>query len=782
MPRPLTLLVLGLALCGSPRVESQTLRLGVIAYEDADLRLQSLGRLFDELSATPGPPLQVEVALGTYAEVLHWVSRGFVDVAILSPGAAALVLSSRERGDPLAEYLVSEGLPAADTPWASEGRRRPGWHFGYRSAGVVASDSSLQSVEDLADAARRGGVRFLFVDRLSVSGHLAARHALAAEGIPVPAAELSFSHSRSLEAIASGGGDTVAFVFDGAESSGLNEASSGIRVLPFARLAQMEIPTDAWVTRLGYPDRDRLRDRLLSLRDDHGARFRAGSPEDFRDVAGWLRESELGSDTPWSLTEIVAQLRHYQETHGHSPRLGLVLSGGGAKCSYQVGAVGGIEEHLAQVRRPDEPWLDLQVVVGTSGGAINALPVAVGVTSTPGGRERLALLWEGLELSALVRPSLWVALSIGIWWAGMVVTLGALTLFGPAPSWVRVVAGAGLALLIVLPAMPGNWFGTHRPLRLLGLWWGFGWPWVLLALPPFLFAARSWYRRDPRPRIGLALALVLGVLLPAITTLFLLFSQHTLFGGVGVARKMLSGFSGLFDVEPAGTTLDERLAALSREIVEEGRVVRDLVITGSALPPTTPTDRYFYLPGDGSNSLPPSFGRRGVALAEHPTLLVDVVMGSGTIFPVFPSRRLSDFPRAGDTTRLVDGGFVHNSPVEAAVQWGATHVLVIEASPRAERSDAEHLVGSSLRAFQFLYDQAQITDVRTREQVVIFTLRPQPPHPSILDFSPAFIRPTVEKGRRDAEGRRFVRQSGQPRFRPLSSPPLGERNEDHVER
>jgi adenylate kinase len=30
---------------------------------------------------------------------------------------------------------------------------------------------------------------------------------------------------------------------------------------------------------------------------------------------------------------------------------------------------------------------------------------------------------------------------------------------------------------------------------------------------------------------------------------------------------------------------------------------------------------------------------------------------------------------------IIDGGFVHNSPIEAAVKLEATHIIMIEASP-----------------------------------------------------------------------------------------------------
>jgi predicted acylesterase/phospholipase RssA len=149
-------------------------------------------------------------------------------------------------------------------------------------------------------------------------------------------------------------------------------------------------------------------------------------------------------------------------------------------------------------------------------------------------------------------------------------------------------------------------------------------------------------------------------------------------------------------------------------------------------------------------------------------------MGSGAIFPVFPPRILEGLPRSGDRVELIDGGFAHNSPIEAAVLWGATHIVLIEASP-IEHLDPHNFAENAIGAFLHLYYQAQLIDARKKEQVVIFTLRPEAPHPCVLDFSRNLIHSTVEKGYRDARGevqRGRTTLLGQPTFRKEVGEPL----------
>ena len=88
-------------------------------------------------------------------------------------------------------------------------------------------------------------------------------------------------------------------------------------------------------------------------------------------MRGWLNatgvDSSPESGEKASLDEFGQLLLLYARSQPRPPRLALVLSGGGAKCSYQVGAVTALEEKLAELRRDNpEPGLDIGLVVGTA--------------------------------------------------------------------------------------------------------------------------------------------------------------------------------------------------------------------------------------------------------------------------------------------------------------------------------------------------------------------------------------------------------------------------------
>ena len=187
--------------------------------------------------------------------------------------------------------------------------------------------------------------------------------------------------------------------------------------------------------------------------------------------------------------------------------------------------------------------------------------------------------------------------------------------------------------------------------------------------------------------------------------------------------------------------------------MERRLLQRDLVVTASCLAQSTselPSDLYFYAQADPSRPAPP-FGARGISLAEQPSLLLDVIMGSGSIYPVFPPRTVHDFPKAGQWVDLVDGGFAHNSPVEAAALWGATHIILIQASP-PERVQRRNFLENTSAAFSHLYDQAQRADAQSKEHLVVFTLAPRPPHLCVLDFADNLIDRAITKGYREARG------------------------------
>ncbi|MBI3830123.1 MAG: PhnD/SsuA/transferrin family substrate-binding protein [Planctomycetes bacterium] len=785
-----------------------TLRFGIISYEDAPEQAARYRELFQALSKARGTAVRVQIAQGTYAEVLHWVNRGLVDLAVLSPGAYAEALAESEAHPDLKTcvYLASEGLPASKLPWAGDERLKEGYAFDYHALCLVPKDSMLRSFEDLKASIERSRCRLVFVDPLSMAGRIVPACALKKNGLNADPQQIeySYAHSRSLELLASAEPprdasgalmERAAFVFDGACSSTVAKPDEALRAIEVPALNDFAIPADVWVARADYPRADEFKSLLLNLRDAAGLEpFRddhAHMAIRIKDLRAWMTEAGAGLDAPMTVEEIAGLLRHYARTHTAPPRLALVLSGGGAKCSYQVGAVSGLEEKLARIRgmNAGEEWMDFRVIVGTSGGAINALPIAMGIPSSPEGRQAFTEVWQALDLKKMVSPSQWVRYAIGLWLAGVYTVLWLLTGFlfrrarknAPGRAWAlpsAVLVGLLFALVLALPWMPTESFGRCRTLRYLGLYWGFGIPALFLFLP--CFAAGVWFiRRSPEERrikagfVAWTFTVVLLVLIPGLTAALALFSEHTLFYGSGIERVLAEGFERLTRVKypslsvPANAPPSDRLRAVSRAIVQRRLVQRDLVITGNCLPPAAPSDRYFYLSGSASDGpeFSPAFGRHGVPLDLYPDLLLDVVMGSGTIYPIFPSRRLRDFPAAGMEADLIDGGFAHNSPIEAAVLWGATHIVLIEASPAQEaKGGGAHLLDSSLDAFNYLYDQAQLADVRSKERVTIFTLRPQPPHLYVLDFAPAHIRDAVEKGREDASKASFQRQPGEPRF------------------
>jgi predicted acylesterase/phospholipase RssA len=386
----------------------------------------------------------------------------------------------------------------------------------------------------------------------------------------------------------------------------------------------------------------------------------------------------------------------------------------------------------------------------------------------------------------------------------------------------RLVTALALALGVLL-----WWTGAHPTLAaslgakrndLQARWQAIGWPaakwlcalplavsWLALWLAQWavrgLWKADTALRQHPILARSTLTAAVFGLLPVLILLSILYWSGETLFQEANMERAFAINFAeltrgevGTPDADP-GAPPEVVLPELSRRIVKTIRDNprrRDLVITGSALaaPEGAESDRYFYVPAEGGhlsqfksgNTVAKSpFGARGVDLTDqgqdydYPKLLLRVVRGSGTIYPGFPPVTIRHFPAIDRSVRLIDGGFAHNSPVEAAVQWGATHIILIEASPKSERekgkeqgaatSDQNNLLDTTAEAFNYLFDQAQLMDVRSRKKVAIFVLRPNAQnYLGTMDFSRGKIRDAIETGRKDAAGARFEWQYGEPHF------------------
>jgi predicted acylesterase/phospholipase RssA len=271
------------------------------------------------------------------------------------------------------------------------------------------------------------------------------------------------------------------------------------------------------------------------------------------------------------------------------------------------------------------------------------------------------------------------------------------------------------------------------------------------------------------------------------------FVEKTLSTGKGIESALSGNFHELVNKHlrregqaelglTAGAPAREKMTTISRGVFEGKLLRRDLVMTGNCLEQshdTLPSDLYFYASGQDDSEAPP-FGARGIFLGEHPSILMDVVMGSSAIFPLFPPCRIEDFPAEGQHVELVDGGFAHNSPIEAAVLWGATHVILIEATPET-LGLRENFAQNAGTAFAHLHRQTQLVDMRSKQQVVVYTLTPEAPHMCVLDFADELIEESMQRGYRDATGssgdaidlpaakQRFRKELGEPVFARIES-------------
>src|SRR5262249_9059492 len=167
---------------------------GIVAYQDFNLELGRFRKLLTELEKGTKPPLRFRLATGTYGDVLHWMERGSIDLAVMSPGVFAETPGGKGAQ---CRYLATVSRGPAKGPLALPDRRKPGPHYQYRSACVVAADSSLKSSADLRQAAEEGRVQFLFVDPLSASGRIAPELALKRIGIRPEADQIAYTYSHT---------------------------------------------------------------------------------------------------------------------------------------------------------------------------------------------------------------------------------------------------------------------------------------------------------------------------------------------------------------------------------------------------------------------------------------------------------------------------------------------------------------------------------------------------------------------------------------------------------
>lgn len=100
-------------------------------------------------------------------------------------------------------------------------------------------------------------------------------------------------------------------------------------------------------------------------------------------------------------------------------RIGLILTGGGARAAYQVGVLKAIAEFLP--RRSHSPF---QVICGTSAGALNAATLAVNAKNFSMGVQYLVNTWKNFHASQIYRTDvIGVLNNTTLWLTGVVFRL-----------------------------------------------------------------------------------------------------------------------------------------------------------------------------------------------------------------------------------------------------------------------------------------------------------------------------------------------------------------------
>ena len=96
-----------------------------------------------------------------------------------------------------------------------------------------------------------------------------------------------------------------------------------------------------------------------------------------------------------------------------SPRIALVLAGGAARGAYEVGVVEHILEEVSKDLGRDVP---LDILCGTSIGALNACALAAFADEPRARAARLVAIWSHLRVQELVQPDVRGILSMGTRW------------------------------------------------------------------------------------------------------------------------------------------------------------------------------------------------------------------------------------------------------------------------------------------------------------------------------------------------------------------------------
>ncbi len=438
---------------------------------------------------------------------------------------------------------------------------------------------------------------------------------------------------------------------------------------------------------------------------------------DYLDIEGLVRDIEhqvVFEDGRWTEKPVDVENR----------KVALAISGGGAAGAYCAGVI------EALVTRLRERGIEIDLLVGTSAGALNAYGVLIerlGMANSQITRDPelqqpyssfIASIWSYLDRHR--KTSTWIA-GRRAW----IVALAGGAVHG---RWLRLSVGL-LSTALVLVLNPFLLIGVSL---LLGLesWWP-------TALTSSDFGADHALHFTVLGLASLLFWLMLGGLL-------LRRFRYSLLRDVPLLRL-------LANTGPKGDlsrpwfwsrekTLD-RARVLSRRIVEawhRDERAPELILTATdislgreclftlARPETyrrLVRSEWVAVQFDSGDDRAQPYRREAGALFTLPENFLQSIVGSTAVPGAFPAQQIGLYGRdSRHEVRhvFVDGGVLNNSPVHIAIDAGATHMISLEVEPlgvtRAldvdDREQNYNLLGTAIETFSALLELSTSEDIR----------------------------------------------------------------------
>lgn len=160
--------------------------------------------------------------------------------------------------------------------------------------------------------------------------------------------------------------------------------------------------------------------------------------------------------------------------------------------------------------------------------------------------------------------------------------------------------------------------------------------------------------------------------------------------------------------------------------------------------------------------------------------VLQIAFASGSPFPIFAAHNVEISIKGAEESPsewLVDGGYAHNIPIDAANMLGADRVLVLSSSPFVpeeilkEKTESVfgRMVANLPRLIPYFYGRSQVEDLLSAEDMIVATLAPTAPlesddnWPLLTDFQGKVIKRMIDVAEKDINKRiGYVQNWGRP--------------------